>query len=172
MNLVLKSSDPEKLPELSRKFVRVSALATITHLKKFIAIKVLNMPKDDEDIFRWSYDLYPRCWTESTSETLTSPARGSWSPRITLSSLFTSLDGEPKTLPSTLSTGLYPVRSWNSRWELFFQPEDQAWHREHVRQGLRHSWVETSTQALLRRRWRQLDHPVYINMLGSRDFLN
>lgn len=53
VNLVLKSSDPEKLPELSRKFVRVSALATITHLKKFIAIKVLNMPKDDEDIFRW-----------------------------------------------------------------------------------------------------------------------
>ena len=52
VNLVLKSSDPEKLPELSRKFVRVSALATITHLKKFIAIKVLNMPKDDEDIFR------------------------------------------------------------------------------------------------------------------------
>ena len=49
---MLKSSDPEKLPELSRKFVRVSALATITHLKKFIAIKVLNMPKDDEDIFR------------------------------------------------------------------------------------------------------------------------
>ena len=41
------------------------------------------------------------------SETLTSPARGNSSPRITLSSLSTSLGGGPKTLPFTLYTGIF-----------------------------------------------------------------
>jgi len=44
VNLMLESADTGELPDLERKFVRVSSLATITHLKKFLALKVL---KDD-----------------------------------------------------------------------------------------------------------------------------
>jgi len=53
VNLVLESSDPKILPDLSRKFVRVSSLATITHLKKFLALKVLKESEQtEEDKFR------------------------------------------------------------------------------------------------------------------------
>jgi len=53
VNLVLKSADPKLLPELDRKFVRVSSLATITNLKRFLAVRVLEgCTKDDEDRFR------------------------------------------------------------------------------------------------------------------------
>lgn len=53
VNLVLESADPDVLPDISRKYVRVSALATITHLKKFLALKVLKgTAKVEEDKFR------------------------------------------------------------------------------------------------------------------------
>ena len=40
VNLVLESADPDKLKDMKRKFIRCSSLATITHLKKFLAMKV------------------------------------------------------------------------------------------------------------------------------------
>jgi len=39
VNLLLESKNPDKLAQISKKFVRCSSLATITHLKKFLAIK-------------------------------------------------------------------------------------------------------------------------------------
>merc|ERR1712038_145101 len=45
VNLLLESADPEKMKNMSRKYVRVSSMATITHLKKFLALKV----KEDAD---------------------------------------------------------------------------------------------------------------------------
>lgn len=49
VNLLLESSDPDTFPDLKRKFVRVSSLATITHLKKFLAMKVLPPPSEEKD---------------------------------------------------------------------------------------------------------------------------
>merc|ERR1711864_40539 len=48
VNLVLESADPDTLPDLKRKFVRVSSMATITHLKKFLALKVLPLNVKEE----------------------------------------------------------------------------------------------------------------------------
>ena len=45
VNLLLESADSEKMKNMSRKYVRVSSMATITHLKKFLALKV----KEDAD---------------------------------------------------------------------------------------------------------------------------
>ena len=50
VNLLLESSDPEKMQSLTRRFVRVSSLATITHLKKFLALQVLD--SDDAEAYR------------------------------------------------------------------------------------------------------------------------
>ena len=50
VNLHLESADPDKMRNMSRKYVRVSSLATITHLKKFLAIKILE--DDDPEAFR------------------------------------------------------------------------------------------------------------------------
>merc|ERR1719410_1217012 len=50
VNLHLESADPSKLRNISRKFVRVSSMATITHLKKFLAIHL--MDKDDPEAYR------------------------------------------------------------------------------------------------------------------------
>merc|ERR1712071_325835 len=53
VSLILSSSDSSLLPELERKFVRVSCLATVTHLKKFLALKVLKEEAgEEEDKFR------------------------------------------------------------------------------------------------------------------------
>ena len=40
------------LAPLKRKFIRCSAQATITHLKKFIALKVLKGPQQYRDVSR------------------------------------------------------------------------------------------------------------------------
>ena len=48
--MFLESSDPEKMQNLARRFVRVSSLATITHLKKFLALQVLD--SDDAEAYR------------------------------------------------------------------------------------------------------------------------
>ena len=50
VNLHLESADPSKLRNINRKFVRVSSMATITHLKKFLAIQLLD--KDDPEAYR------------------------------------------------------------------------------------------------------------------------
>jgi len=50
VNLLLESADPSKMRSMSRKYVRVSSMTTITHLKKFLAIKILD--KDDLDAHR------------------------------------------------------------------------------------------------------------------------
>jgi len=52
VNLVLESADATKLKDMKRKFIRCSSLATITHLKKFLAMKVLDgdNPEDYRDI--------------------------------------------------------------------------------------------------------------------------
>ena len=50
VNLLLESSDPDKMQSLTRRFVRVSSLATITHLKKFLALQVLD--SDDPEAYR------------------------------------------------------------------------------------------------------------------------
>merc|ERR1712179_883826 len=52
VNLVLESADASKLKDMKRKFIRCSSLATITHLKKFLAMKVLDgdNPEDYRDI--------------------------------------------------------------------------------------------------------------------------
>ena len=50
VNLLLESSDPDKMQSLTRRFVRVSSLATITHLKKFLALQVLD--SDDAEAYR------------------------------------------------------------------------------------------------------------------------
>ncbi len=42
VNLVLESQNKLKLKELPGKYVRVSCLTTINHLKKFIALRCLN----------------------------------------------------------------------------------------------------------------------------------
>jgi len=46
---VLESAEPHCLPQLKRQFVRVSSMATITHLKKFLAHKVLPMKEKLEE---------------------------------------------------------------------------------------------------------------------------
>ena len=48
VNLVLESADPSKLKDIKRKFIRCSALATITHLKKFLSMKVLDKGSMDD----------------------------------------------------------------------------------------------------------------------------
>merc|ERR1712029_1131377 len=50
VNLLLESADPTKMRSMSRKYVRVSSMTTITHLKKFLAIKILD--KDDLEAYR------------------------------------------------------------------------------------------------------------------------
>jgi len=50
VNLLLESADAEKMKNMSRKYVRVSSMATITHLKKFLALKV--MEDADPEAFR------------------------------------------------------------------------------------------------------------------------
>ena len=50
VNLLLESADPGKMRNISRKYVRVSSMATITHLKKFLAIKILD--QDDPEAYR------------------------------------------------------------------------------------------------------------------------
>jgi len=50
VNLLLESADSEKMKNMSRKYVRVSSMATITHLKKFLALKV--MEDADPEAFR------------------------------------------------------------------------------------------------------------------------
>jgi len=53
LTLVLESSNPKILPDLSKKFIRVSCLATITHIMKFIALYLLKVnSKTDEDKYR------------------------------------------------------------------------------------------------------------------------
>ena len=50
VNLLLESAEPTKMRNMSRKYVRVSSMATITHLKKFLALKVLD--NSDPEAFR------------------------------------------------------------------------------------------------------------------------
>ena len=50
VNLLLESADPAKMRNISRKYVRVSSMATITHLKKFLAIKILD--QHDPEAYR------------------------------------------------------------------------------------------------------------------------
>jgi len=50
VNLLLESAEPTKMRNMSRKYVRVSSMATITHLKKFLAIKILE--EDDPEAYR------------------------------------------------------------------------------------------------------------------------
>jgi len=49
VHLVLESASPTVLPQLKRQFIRVSSMATITHLKKFLAHKVLPMKEKLEE---------------------------------------------------------------------------------------------------------------------------
>ena len=72
VNLLLESADTEKMKNISRKYVRVSSMATITHLKKFLSLKVLENPDpesfrdiditcDGERIPQVSYQWYSNC---------------------------------------------------------------------------------------------------------------
>ena len=46
----LECKEINQMKSLKRKFLRLSALATVTHLKKFIALKVLNSLDKYKDV--------------------------------------------------------------------------------------------------------------------------
>jgi len=50
VNLVLEAKEGTKLKDLKRKFIRCSSLTTITHLKKFIALKCLESIENFRDL--------------------------------------------------------------------------------------------------------------------------
>lgn len=55
---ILLESNQIPLKQMRRKFVRCSAQATITHLKKFIAMKIFNNLEKYRDVSTHSYRFY------------------------------------------------------------------------------------------------------------------
>ncbi|XP_040354560.2 polycomb group RING finger protein 3 isoform X3 [Ixodes scapularis] len=59
VNILLESSDSVQLKQMRRKFIRCSAQATITHLKKFIAKKLFNNLEKYKEVSRPTLEFSP-----------------------------------------------------------------------------------------------------------------